>query len=242
MAMQFTTAEGASELSGIKALVYSSAGYGKTALTATLPNPVLISAEAGTLSLRRANLERMWGVGCPDIAYNIPTIVIKTMEDFEEAYLWCTRSKEAQQFQSISLDSVSEMGEAILNNAKRTVKDPRQAYGELIEKMTTKIRQFRDIQGKHVYFAAKQEPFKDELTGATKYGPSMPGRQLGPALPYFFDEVFCLRIGTDPQTNQNYRYLLTQPDIQYEAKDRSGALATIEIPHLGRVFSKILGV
>lgn len=241
MALQFTTAEEASSLSGIKALVYGGAGLGKTALVATLPSPVLISAESGTLSLKKANLERIWGAGRADISYHIPTIVIQTMEDLEDAYQWSSRSQEAQAFQSIALDSVSEMAEAVLNNAKRTVRDPRQAYGELIEKMETKVRQFRDLQNRHVYFAAKQDTLKDELLGSTRYGPSMPGQQLGKHMPYFFDEVFCLRIGVNPQDQSNYRFLQTQPDLQYEAKDRSGALAPVEPPHLGHVFSKILG-
>lgn len=240
MALQFTTADSASLASGVKVLVYSGAGYGKTVLTATLPTPVLISAESGTLSLKKANLERLFGVGNPHIAYHVPTIVIHTYEDFVDAYNWCLRSAEARAFQSIALDSISDMAEAVLNNAKRLVKDPRQAYGELIEKMETKVRDFRDLQGKHVYFAAKLSPFKDELSGTVKYGPSMPGQKLGPSLPYFFDEVFALRIGKDQQGN-SYRFLQTQPDIQYEAKDRSGALAPVEHPHLGYLFSKILG-
>jgi hypothetical protein len=240
MAMVFTTAEQASASAGVKALVYAPAGLGKTVLVSTLPAPVLISAEAGTLSLKRKNLEKLFGVGRKDIAYDIPTIVIQTYEDFVDALNWCKGAREAQSFQSVALDSITEMAEAVLNNAKRTVKDPRQAYGDLIERMETKIREFRSLP-KHVYFAAKLEPFKDEMTGGVKYGPSMPGKKLGPALPYFFDEVFTLRIGMDPTTQQSYRYLQTQPDIQYEAKDRSGMLAPIEVPHLGYLFSKILG-
>lgn len=240
MAMVFTTAEQASTTSGVKALIYSPAGYGKTVLVATLPTPVLISAESGTLSLKRANLERLFGKGRRDISYDIPTIAITTYDDFVDAFNWCKGAHEAQGFQSVALDSITEMAEAILNNAKRLVKDPRQAYGDLIERMETKIREFRGLN-KHVYFAAKQEPFKDELSGAVKYGPSMPGKKLGPALPYFFDEVFTLRIGHDTQSNQSYRYLQTQPDIQYEAKDRSGMLAPVEMPHLGYLFTKILG-
>ena len=138
------------------------------------------------------------------------------------------------------MDSISEIAEVVLNNAKRQVKDPRQAYGELIEKMETLIRFFRDIPEKNVYFAAKMEPQKDELTGVVKYMPSMPGSKLGVKLPYFFDEVFRLGINKDQQGNM-FRFLQTQPDIQYEAKDRSGALAPMEAPILSAIFAKILG-
>lgn len=241
MALQFTTSEQASSNGGVKVLVYGDAGMGKTVLAATLPSPILISAESGSLSLKRANLERLYGVNNPSICYNIPMIEIGNVQDLTEAYNWCTQSSEAKQFASIGLDSLSEIAEVVLANAKRQVKDPRQAYGELIEKMETLVRLFRDIPNNNVYMSAKMEPRKDEMTGVVKYGPSMPGAKLANNLPYFFDEVFRLGVNKTPQ-GQSYRFLQTQPDMQYVAKDRSGALDAMEPPHLGQLFSKIQGV
>jgi hypothetical protein len=239
MPLQFSTASEESFSNGIKVLVYGGAGVGKTVLTATLPTPVLISAESGLLSLRESNLRRLFG-NDQSICYNMPIITIKTADDLRDAHLWCLQSAEARNFQSVGLDSITEIGEVVLNNAKRQVKDPRQAYGELIEKMETLIRAFRDLQGKNVLVSAKMEPMKDELSGIVKYGPSMPGAKLGPKLPYFFDEVFRLGVGKDPTTQQEFRFLQTQPDLQFEAKDRSGALANVEPPHLSYVFNKII--
>lgn len=239
MPLNFTTAQQASQSSGVKCLVYGGSGGGKTVLMATAPMPVMISAEAGALSLRQANLERLFGVGNPSITYNMPMIVISNVNDLADAYRWCNESNESRQFGTIGMDSISEIMEQILNNAKRQVKDPRQAYGELIEKGQTMVRMFRDIPDKNVVISAKMEPIKDEMTGVVKYGPSVPGSKLGPSLPYFFDEVFRLGIGQQP-TGEQYRFLQTQPDLQYEAKDRSGALAPVEFPHLGAIFAKIL--
>ena len=42
----------------------------------------------------------------------------------------------------------------------------------------------------------------------------MPGQTLGPALPYLFDLVMAMRIGTT-EKNEEYRYLQTFSDIQY---------------------------
>lgn len=236
--MKFSTTQSAA-LPFVKAMVYGGPGLGKTVLTATLgPGVLLISAEGGTLSLRRPNLERLFGVGNPSISYDIPYIEVSTVTDFNDALQYIQSAHEAKQFHSIALDSVSEIAEVVLNNAKRQVKDPRQAYGELTEKMESLIRAYRDLP-RNVYMSAKMEPQKDEMTGAIKYGPSMPGRKLGPAMPYFFDEVFRLGINKTPAGEQ-YRFLQTQPDIQYDAKDRSGALAALEPPHLGNVFSKIM--
>lgn len=240
MTLRFTTTQQSARTAGVKAFVYGPPGMGKTMLCATLPNPIILSAESGMLSLSKANIERVFGVNTPGITYDIPVIEISTFAELEEAYLWCTQAHEAKQFQTYGLDSLTEIAEIVLSNAKRTVKDPRQAYGDLIERMTVKVRQFRDIPGKHVYMSAKMATYKDELTGISKYGISMPGAKLGPELPYLFDEVFRIGVNKDPQ-GQSFRFLQTQPDIQFEAKDRSGALAPMEPPHLGYIFAKILG-
>lgn len=239
MALRFTTVSDSTQISGVKMLVYGPSGTGKTVLSATAPAPVILSAEAGLLSLRQKNLEKLFGVGNPSVTYNAPVIQIATVQDLTEAYKWLSESQEANQFQTVCIDSLSEIAEVVLNNAKRQVKDPRQAYGELIEKMETTIRMYRDLPNKHVYMSAKIEPQKDEMTGVIKYIPSMPGSKLGSKLPYFFDEVFRIGINKTPQ-GESYRFLQTQPDIQHEAKDRSGSLDALEPPFLTTIFNKIL--
>lgn len=225
---------------GIKALIYGRSGIGKTSLLATAPAPVIISAEAGLLSLKKENIERMYGVNTAGISYDMPVIVVKTIEDLIASELWARTSVEAKQFETVGIDSITEIAEVVLANAKKTVKDPRQAYGELLEKALMVIKAFRDLQGKHVVTLAKEERAKNQDTGITIGGPSMPGAKLGPALPYLFDEVFNLNMAKDPTDGSNYRYLRTQPDLQYDAKDRSGTLAEIESPHLGYIFNKIM--
>lgn len=222
--MQLHNTYGIGAANGVKILTYGKAGRGKTTLCATCPNPVIFSAESGLLALS---------------AYQLPYIEIRNIKDLTDAYDWAAGSTEARQFQTLCLDSLSEIAEVVLTNAKGQVKDPRQAYGELIEKMTMTIRSFRDLPGYHVYMSAKQEMTKDESTGIALNGPSMPGSKLGQQLPYFFDEVFQLDIGKDPTTQQNYRYLRTQPDFSNDAKDRSGRLDPIESPDLGNIIRKI---
>jgi AAA domain len=223
MGIKFTTTNQAAHLSGVKCLVYGGAGVGKTVLSSTAPNPFLISAESGVLSLR---------------GFTMPMAEVTTVEGLTELHDWCLRSHEAKQFETICIDSISEIGEVVLNNAKKQVKDPRQAYGELIEKMESVIRAFRDLPGKNVYMSAKMEPMKDELTGVVKFGPAMPGAKLAAKLPYFFDEVFRMGVNKT-QTGETYRFLQTQPDLQFESKDRSGALDPIEQPSLSFIFDKI---
>ena len=208
---------------GVKLLVYGQAGAGKTSLIRTLPNPVILSAEAGLLSIADANL---------------PFIEIKSIDDLREAYQWTT-SAEAGQFESVALDSISEIAEVVLNAEKKLTKDPRQAYGALQEQMTDIIRAFRDLPGKNVYFTAKCEKSQDEQ-GRMLYAPSMPGAKLGQQLPYFFDEVLALRVEKDGDGNVQ-RALMCESDGLWQAKDRSGKLAAWEAPDLGAIINKVGG-
>ena len=209
---------------GVKCLVYGGAGVGKTRLSATAPAPIIISAESGLLSLRK---------------YNLPFIGVSTYQDFSDAYAWCVSSREAQQFGTIMIDSISEIAEQILSAAKATRKDGRLAYGDMADTLILAVKMFRNIPGKNVVIIAKEEFQKDEQTGMMHYGPMFPGRRTGPDMPYYFDEVFRYVTGTDMATKQEWRALLTRNDGVSIAKDRSGSLDTYEHPHLANIFAKI---
>ena len=207
---------------GIKILVHGQAGIGKTCLCASLPNPIILSVESGLLSLADVD---------------IPVIEIKTIDDLAEAYDWLAESEEGRQYQSVCLDSVSEIAEVVLSNEKGKEKVPRKAYGNMQEIMAELMRNFRDLPGRNVYFSAKQERIQDE-SGRILYGPSMPGQKLAQQIPYLFDEVFCYQMVKD-QNGVPQRILLTQPDGISVAKDRSGKLDMWESPDLGAIIEKI---
>lgn len=239
MTLYFTTSNAHTEDQGIKMGLYGLAGMGKTMLAATAPRPLVLAVEAGMLSLRTKNIERLFGVGTAGITYDVPAIIIKDFQGLNDAFDFCSQNPAMANIDTIYIDSVTEIAEVVLNTAKRAVKDPRQAYGELAEKMETLIRNFVMLR-KHVVMVYKMEPHKDELTGVVRWGPMVPGTKLGPKIPYMYDIMLRMGVNKTPQ-GQEYRFLQCQPDMQYEAKDRSGALAALEPPHLGHIFNKILG-
>lgn len=243
MAVQWATTSQLSTTHGTKVLVYSGAGAGKTLLCATAPRPLLISAESGVLSLSRRNIEKVFGVGTPGISYDIPVMEVKTLAQLVEAYQWLLQpsNRAREHFSTVCIDSLSEIAEVMLANLKANTKDPRQAYGEMMDRMMVLVRNFRDLAGFNVYMSAKMEYSKDEGSGFTKYQPSMPGNKVGQQLPYLFDEVWYLGVNRNTD-GSSYRYLKTQPDAQYVAKDRSGALDEYEMPALFNAFYKISGV
>ena len=207
---------------GVKVLVYGQAGAGKTSLIPTLPSPIVLSAEGGLLSIADAD---------------VPYIEISDMASLREAWEWITQSAEARDFQSVALDSISEIAEVVLNAEKKATKDPRQAYGAMQEQMAEIIRSFRDLPGRHVYMSAKLEKTQDEM-GRVLYSPSMPGNKTSMQLPYFFDEVLALRVERDSEGNSQ-RALMCDSDGLWLAKDRSGKLDAWESPNLGEIIRKI---
>ena len=222
MAISLKTTSGLSA-NGVKVLVYGQAGAGKTTLIKTLPDVVVLSAEGGLLSIQDADL---------------PYLEITSMADLMEAYKWLS-SGDAKKFQSVALDSISEIAEVCLNTEKKIAKDPRQAYGSMQEQMADVIRAFRDLPGRHVLMTAKLEKTADEM-GRILYAPSMPGNKMGQSLPYFFDEVLALRVEKDAD-GVSQRALMCDSDGLWIAKDRSGKLATWEAPDLGEIIRKIGG-
>jgi hypothetical protein len=168
---------------------------------------------------------------------NLPFIEITSMDDLREGYKWLTSSAEAAEFESVALDSISEIAEVVLNAEKKINKDPRAAYGAMQEQMADIIRGFRDLSGKHVYMSAKLEKTQDEM-GRVLYAPSMPGNKTGQSLPYFFDEVLALRVEKDAE-GMTRRALMTDGDGLWLAKDRSGKLEVWEDADLGDIIRKI---
>jgi phage nucleotide-binding protein len=222
MAINLKTTKGL-HAHGVKCLVYGHAGAGKTSLIPTLPAPIVLSAEGGLLSIADAD---------------VPFIEIGSMADLMEAYEWLLNSSDATHFQSVALDSISEIAEVVLAEELKRNKDGRAAYGELNTVMTGMIRAFRDLPGKHVYFSAKCEKAQDE-TGKMLYAPSMPGKTLTMQLPYFFDLVMALRVEKDAD-GTTHRMLMTDSDGTWQAKNRAaGKLDMWEAPDLGAIINKI---
>ena len=205
---------------GIKVLVYGHAGAGKTTLGATMPAPIIISAEGGLLSIKDAGLDY---------------IEVNSMDTLMEAFEYVSASGD--KYASVVLDSISEIAEVVLVHEKAVNKDGRAAYGEMAVQMTSIVRAFRDLGGKHVLMTAKVEKAQDE-SGRILYSPSMPGNKVGQSLPYFFDEVLALRVEKDAD-GRAQRALMCDSDGIWLAKDRSGKLDAWEAPDMGAIIQKM---
>lgn len=210
---------------GIKCVLYGSSGSGKTVMSSTAPNPIIISAEKGLLSLADK-----------DIDY----IEVKDVKSIGDAYKHCVSSD----YDTIVLDSLSEITVTALSEFKRNMIaesatgkiDARQAYGKVAESIGTMIRNFRDIEGKNVILIAKERRYENEDNGLITFEPYMPGKVLPFDLPYLVDEVFCLQVNKSGE-----RYIQTSQSRTRPCKDRSGKLDEMEEPNFTDIFNKIVG-
>lgn len=228
MAIRLTTTQECGEFA--KVLVFGKPGVGKTKLIGTTPKPIIISGEKGLLTLKNGP--------------KIPVIEVYNHLDLEDAYMMVTTSPKCKNFLTIALDSVSEIAENTLqffkDNPPDGNPDPRAAHGAMIDALVPLFKKFRDINNRHIYFIAQMKRVPDSYTGIDTFAPDAPGQVISPQLPRWFDFVLPMRIG-EREGGGKYRYLQTQPDLQYTAKSRGDNLRDQEPPNLSKLFKKVLG-
>ena len=209
---------------GVKILVYGAAGSGKTTLCGTAPGKkLMIDMESGLLSVKDQT--------------DIDVIQVKEAKEIIEI---CEALKNGELvYDTVCLDSISEMSEILLNFEKARHKDPRMAYGNVQETCTNVMRAYRDLH-MHVVFVSKME--KQNVDNVMQYEPKMVGTKLGQSITYFFDEVLALRVieeQDDDGAIVKNRWLQTDVGQGYTAKDRSGKLDGFEQPNLVDIITKL---
>ena len=160
--------------STVNILIYGPAGIGKTTALAGCPSPIILSAEAGLLSLRDEE---------------VPYVGIRNLDDLRDVYSWLVSSSEADQYQSVCIDSLSEICDQAFNECRKTEgKDPAQLYPAIRTKVLSLLSQFRSIP-KH--FVATAQELVKQLKGhdVDMIGPGVVGSRLSDSLAFVFDVV-----------------------------------------------------
>jgi len=237
--MQMFQLKPASQLArryGVKSVVFGAPGSGKTPLMNTAPRPVLLVTEPGMLSMRGSNIPA-WE------AYTAPLIT--------EFFDWFMKSREASNFDTLGIDSISNIAEIILAEELAKVKHGMKAYGNMSERTMKVCNDLFYMPQKHIVMIAKQALIENGRqtilqNGEVTYEPIMqkrpffPGKDLNVKVPHLFDNVLHLGEAMVPGMPKAVRALRTKEIPEVFARDRLGNLAELEPPDLSALFAKAM--
>ncbi|QBZ71740.1 hypothetical protein [Pseudomonas phage KP1] len=221
---------------GVKSTIFGGPGSGKTPLMNTAPRPVLLVTEPGMLSMRSSTIPA-WEAYTPAL--------------ITEFFEWFMKSREAANFDTLGIDSISNIAEIILIDELNKVKHGMKAYGNMSERVMKICNDLYYMPQKHIAMIAKQALVENGrqtvlIGGEITYDPIMqkrpffPGKDLNVKIPHLFDNVFHLSEVNMPGYPKPVRALRTREIPEIFARDRLGNLAEFEPPDLSAVFAKAM--
>lgn len=209
---------------GVKCILYGAPGTGKTPVAATAPNTVILVTEPGTKSVRHLK--------------NIPAWSGFTVKDIQEFFAWVAGSHDAKQFQTVIVDSISEMAEIFLKDAEAKNKHGLQAYGQMNENVYKICWDLFHLKDKHVILNGKEQVV--DVGGVTKKRAYFPGKELNIKIPHLYDEILQLCKADIPGITGPQTAIRTIENFEAHARDRSGKLNELEPPNLANLIAKCL--
>jgi len=207
---------------GVKAVIYGPPGSGKTPIINTAPRPLLLACEPGLLSMRNST---------------VPTWQGFTPAAIDEFFKWFFNSTETKNFDTLAIDSTTDMALIYLAAALKSNKHGLAAYGEMARNTLEHIETLYYTRYKHTYLIAKQEIINEN--GITFKRPYYPGKQLPIELPHKFDQILHLDIQNVPGVGQ-VKAFRCQGSIDVSARDRTGMLSEFEPPDFSKLVAKAM--
>lgn len=206
------------QLYGCKAIVYGAPGSAKTPLINTAPRPVLLACEPGMLSMRGSN---------------VPTCQAFTPAAIDDFFKWFFNSVETKNFDTLAIDSVSQMADIYLQQALKTNKHGLKAYGDMATAVMDHLRPLFFTQQKHTYLICKQS-IENNVSR-----PWFPGQQLNIEIPHMYDFILHLGIKNVPGVGQTKAFQCNE-SFDFLARNRTGNLSDYEQPDFGKLVQKAM--
>lgn len=207
---------------GAKALIYGPAGTGKTPILNTAPRPLLLACEPGLLSMRGST---------------IPTWEAYTAARIDEFFKWFFNSAEVKNYDTLGIDSTSQMADTYLQEAKKTIKHGLQQYGKMAEDTMNHLRTLYFTRYKHTYLIAKEEIM--QVNGAQMRRPYFPGQQLNADIPFMYDCILHLNKVPIPNVGETLAFRCVG-SYDVIARNRTGTLNEFEPPDFSNIVNKCM--
>lgn len=214
---------------GVKGVIFGPSGVGKTPIPlATAPRPLLVLHEAGAGSLKHITA---------------PATQAFTIPEVENFYEWFELSKEADAFDTLIVDSSSELAsiylEDIMNGTSKGGNKVHgmAAYGDMAKAVNKILRKLYFRKWKHILLIAKQEIIN--TGGVNMRRPVWPGQQLNVDVPHLMDNIFHQAYYDIPGYG-NTIAVRCKGTFDTMARDRFGNLAELEAPDYGAIITKCM--
>jgi hypothetical protein len=208
---------------GCKCMVYGPAGTGKTPIFASAPRPLLLATEPGLLSMRGSK---------------IPTYEAYTPARVDEFFKWFFNSTETKNFDTLGIDSASQIADIYLIDAQKNNKHGLKAYGEMAENTMEHLRTLYYTRYKHTYVICKEE-IKD-LDGQSMRRPYFPGQVLPISVPHLYDFILRLAKTNVPGVQGETLAFQCQGSYNVLSRNRTGNLSQYEPPNFSTLVDKAM--
>lgn len=209
---------------GMKAIIYGPPGSAKTPTLNTAPRPVLLACEPGLLSMRNSN---------------VPTFLGYDAKAIDEFFEWLFKSSETKNFDTVGIDSITQMAEHYLTAAEKTNKHGLAAYGEMANRSMAQLDGLYFTKYKHTYLIAKE--IATETNRIMLRKPYFPGKELPVKIPHRYDAILRLATHNVPGRGQ-LRAFRCNASIDEDARDRTGMLNEFEPPDFAALVSKAMTI
>jgi len=250
------------EVRGVKAAIFGASGAGKTTLLRTLKagTTLFFDLEAGDLAVEGLAVDtirpRTWRE-CRDFAVFIggPNPALREDQPYSPAHYKAVCAKYGDpaaldKYDTVFIDSITVAGRLCFQWCKgqpeafseKTGKpDVRGAYGLHGREMIAWLTHLQHTRGKNIWFVGILDEKLDDFNRKV-FSPQIDGSKTGLELPGIVDQVITMAeiAGADGQPARAFVCQTLNP-FGFPAKDRSGRLDMIEVPHLGRLMAKIHG-
>lgn len=206
---------------GLKAIIYGSPGSSKTPLINTCSRPVMLACEPGMLSMRNSK---------------VPCFEAYTAKAVDEFFAWFFNSAEVKNFDTLAIDSTSQLADIYLQDAKKTIKHGLQQYGIMAENTMNHLRRLYFFQNMNTYLIAKEEI--KTINDIHMKRPFYPGQQLNIDVPHLYDAI--IRVGKVPVPGVG-ETLAFQCQASYNvlARERTGRASEFEEPNFAKLVTKV---
>lgn len=223
-------------------VVHGESGTGKSWFADTAPAPRLILDAEGGSRFTPSGPKVYWDpmTGPPPQGAETVIVMVRDFGMMATVFQWLNSGQH--DFQSIVLDSVTELQKRCIDAIVGTSQMRIQDFGELLREMESLVRRFRDL---HMH-PINPIPVSVLIT-TTKmddkgtFRPHVQG-QLNLSMPYYVDVVGYLHVQANGETGQMERKLLVSSVPGFIAKDRTNRLGFEVInPNIQTMLTQIYG-